>query len=174
MRVIEMLGNQRRVAWTGFSVILIGSVCFVVSYFLLPLYVTTLNCFDTCSPAKHPTMWEFSLNAVAHLPYSPVVVAVTVLLCYLPLVGAVLVAACGLGCLLHPARGFVSWSARGLVMGSIALVSIALLGLTFFVFLWIRPQIGYLGMLVGYAVLWAGWRLFLRASRRVASAGSGD
>lgn len=150
-------------AWTGFSVVLIGFLSYVVSYFLLPLYVTTLNCFDYCSPAKHPTMWEFSLNGVSHLSVTPVASSVVLLLCYVPLFGAVMVVGCSVAFLMHPRPALISWGDRGLLAGSVALVIFALVSLLTFISLVDRPHFGYLGILVGYGMFWGGRRFFLRA-----------
>lgn len=41
--------------WAGCALIVAGFLLVTVSYFLLPLYVTALNCFDICTPPKAGT-----------------------------------------------------------------------------------------------------------------------
>jgi hypothetical protein len=157
------MGARRRLvlpAWTGFLLIASGFLSFVVSYFLLPLYVTTVNCFDTCTPPKHATAWEFSLNLLSHLPGTPVTDTFLLVLCYLPLLAAVTVVGCSIGFLVHPQRTFATWSSRSWLTGSIALVLLLLFWLLF-LSIFVRPAIGYLGMLFGYGFLRSGNRVFL-------------
>lgn len=157
-----MVGLRHHFVWAraGVSVILVGFLSVLVSFFLLPIYITTLNCFDSCSPPKHPTLWEFSLNEIAHFSVTTVTASLILLLCYLPLLGAVMVAVCSTGFLVSPRRALITWSQGGLQAGSVALVIVLA-----FLLLFVRPQVGYLGMLFGYGLLWGGERLILRASQ---------
>lgn len=145
-------------AWAGFLFIALGFLAFGVSYFLLPVDVTTVNCFDSCTPPGHATAWEYSLNVLSHLSVTPVTEACLLLLCYLPLLAAVMIVGCGIGFLVHPRRTLATWSYRGWLTGFIALVLL----LPFLLF-FVRPDIGYLGMLFGYGLLWGGNRVFLTA-----------
>jgi hypothetical protein len=144
---------------TGLALMIAGSLVFVSAYFLLPLYVTTwLSCFDSCSNPVSRTMWEFTLNAIAHLEFTPIPDSILLVLCYTPL----LVAAVGMGgsiayCVCAR-RAFAVWSTAALIAGFVALflmLPVLLLGG--------RPDWGYLGMLLGYALLWAGSHLLLSA-----------
>ena len=177
------MGASRRFvgpAWRGFLLIGAGFLVFAVSYFLLPLYVTTMTCFDTCSPdqlhapAQHGTVWEFSLNMAAHLSVSvtPVVDSLIVLLCLLPLFAAVMVVGCSIGFLANPQGMFATWSHRGWRTGITALALIFVLSLVFLSSV-LRPEIGYVGMLLGYGLLWRGNRVFLVERRAVQGAPQG-
>jgi hypothetical protein len=159
-----MVGRRYRnaLAWAGLSVVLVGFLTFVASYFLLPVYVTTLNCFDYCSPAKHATMWQFSLNLFSHVPVTPITNSILLLLCYLSVFGALTILGCSLSFLVSLRRVFMVWSRRGLLAGGVALVIVLA-----FLLLFVGPQLGYLGMLLGYGLFWAGDGLFLCARRHV-------
>jgi hypothetical protein len=122
--------------------------------FWLPLYVSMVDC---CAP-RYFTVWNLSLNVLSHFQGAPVPDTFLLLLCYLPLLAAVTVVGCSVGFLVHPQRTFAIWSSRGWLIGSIALVL-----LLPFLFLFIRPAIGYLGMLFSYGLFWAGNRIFLTA-----------
>ncbi|HEX6123548.1 MAG TPA: hypothetical protein VFY89_10330 [Ktedonobacterales bacterium] len=141
----------------GFVLIAIGFLAFVGSYFLLPIYSTTF-CFDYCPSMLTATAWEFSLKMLASFSLAPVFDALLLMLLYLPLLAALVVLGSSLGFLARPARAFAIWIRRGCLAGSIAL-AILLLPLSFFV----RPDIGYLVMLAGYALFWGGYALYLTA-----------
>lgn len=153
-----MRGHQQAVPrLAGLFLVLGGFVCVVCSFFLLPLYITTLNCIDACGPPLQPTAWESSLNLVAHLSITPVAYSLILVLYYLPLLAGVVVVGCSLGYLGKPRRIFARGMRFGRVAGSVALI----LPLPF-LFIISLPHIGYLGMLFGYGLLWAGDRV-LRA-----------
>ena len=155
------MGTRKRLAvpaWIGLLLIIIGFLAFVGSYFLLPLFVTTWNCFDSCTPPRRDTAWELSLNLLTSLRMALEITPLLLVLLSLPLLMAVLVMASSLGFLAHPDYAFEVWIQRGSLVGSIALILL----LPFQMF-WVRPEIGYLGMLAGYALFWAGHRVFLIA-----------
>jgi hypothetical protein len=160
LEVIGMGARQPRVVlrWAGFLLIVTGFLAFLASYFLLPIYVTTLNCFDYCTPPKRATTWEFSQNLLAGFSIAPVFDSLVLVLLYLPLLAALVVMGSGLGFLANPDRAFALWIRRGALTGSIALI------LLFpFTLILSRPEIGYFGMLAGYAACWGGYVLYLTA-----------
>lgn len=163
LEVMTKEARQRRIAlaWTGFLLIVIGFLSFVGSYFLLPVVVVA--CFDDC-PSTYFTAWETSMRALSLLPvtmgqslFFPLVIVL--LLCCLSLLAAVTVLGCSISFLVHRHRALAIWSHRAWLAGIIMLV--LALPLVFFPF--VRPEIGYLGMLVGYGLLWAGNHVFLTA-----------
>jgi hypothetical protein len=81
---------------------------------------------------------------------------------HLPLLSAVVGVGCGIIYQVWARYAFAVWSTGALIAGTAALLLMLLLFLLPF-----RPQIGYLGMLVGYGLLWAGSRLLLRAPQRL-------
>ncbi|MGZ3582573.1 MAG: hypothetical protein ACXWQR_02575 [Ktedonobacterales bacterium] len=133
--------------WVGFLLIVVGFLTFVGSYFLLP--IAAVACFDDC-PSAYFTAWEMSMRGLSNLPVFLGPSVIILVLCYLPLLAAVTL-------LVHPQLTFATWNHRAWLAG-ISALGIAFLGL-FFSF--IRPDIGYLGMLFGYALFWAGNRLLL-------------
>ena len=83
------------------------------------------------------------------------------MLCYLPLLAAVMVVACLLGFLVRPHRAFVTWSHRVWLTGSITLVLFLLVVLLFIfllgaLFLGGGPEIRVFRAAFGYGLLWPG------------------
>jgi len=150
--------RQTAPAWRGFFLIVVGFLAFIVSYFLLPLYITTVNCFDYCTPPVHHTTWEDSLIILEHIPYNPFIDLVVLILDYLPLLAVLIIFGLGVGFLIQPQRFFVKWLFRSWLTGIVSLLS----ALPFLFFL-SRPEIGYLGMLVSYGLFFGGYRVFLAA-----------
>jgi hypothetical protein len=154
--------RRRRVflAWMGFVLAILGLLVLVVSFFLLPLDV--VPCSDACAqPQLSATAWEYSLTSLRDLPASLVFNVCLLVLCYLPLLAAVMVVACLLGFLIRPHRAFVTWSRRAWLTGSIALVLFLLVVLLLVfllgaLFLGGGPEVGFFGLLFGYGLLWAG------------------
>jgi len=134
---------------------ILGLLVLVASFFLLPLDV--VPCVDSCAqPNRYTTAWALSLNTLSLLPSSPIISVVLLVLCYLPLLAAVMVVACLLGFLVWPYRAFVTWSRRAWLTGSIALVVLLLVFLLGALFLGGGPEVGFFGLLFGYGLLWAG------------------
>lgn len=152
--------RPRRVflAWMGFILAILGLLVLVASFFLLLLDV--VPCVDSCAqPNRYTTAWALSLNTRSLLPSSPIISVVILVLCYLPLLAAVMVVACLLGFLVWPHRAFVTWSRRAWLTGSIALVLFLLVVLFLFSFFGGGPEMGFFGLLFGYGLLWAGNRV---------------
>jgi hypothetical protein len=166
------MGARRRLvlpAWTGFVLVLMGVLVFVASYFLLPVIAD--QCEDACG-WLYPTTWQLSLYGLSAWQYevyalpqfdiSLVPDTVLLVLYYLPLL-AVMVVGGSIGFLAHPHRTFVTWSYRAWLTGSIALVLMLLFVLFGVSFFGGGPYSGFLGLLVGYALLWGGNRVFLNS-----------
>lgn len=102
---------------------------------------------------------ELSLRLLSRFEVAPIGNALVLGLCYLPLLSAVVGVGCGIIYLIWARRAFAVWSIGALIAGGAALC----LMLPLLLLLPFRPQTGYLGMLVGYGLLWAGNRLLLRA-----------
>ncbi len=158
LEVIGMEARWQRVlpVWTGSLLAALGFLEFVVSYFLLPVYVITPCCGQT---AYAPTAWVYSQNALSHFTISPVANTGLLLLCYLPLLAAVTVVGCLLGFLVWPHQAFVTWSYRVWLAGSVALVLLLLVVLFGVVFFSGEPEKGFFGLLLGYGLLWVGDRV---------------
>jgi hypothetical protein len=145
----------------GLLLLFMGFLVFIGAYFLLPLFITGgLACGDVCASPKSVTILELLLRALSGLTLYPIGNTLFLALLSLPLLGAVVGVGCSLVYLVQSRRALAVWSTVALVVGTVALFPImvplfAVLG---------RPDVGYLGMLVGYGLLWAGSRL-LRASR---------
>lgn len=149
-------------AWAGFVLAALGLLALVVSFFLPPLYVT--DCFDSCAQPKHyATAWVFSRSTLSLLPSSPITSAAILVLCYLPLIAAVIAVSCLFGFLVRPHREFATWSYRVWLVGSIALVLLLLVVLFLVSFFSGRPEKGFFGLLLGYGLLWAGNRVVLNS-----------
>lgn len=144
--------------WAGSALIVVGFLLVAVSYFLLPLYVTTLNCFDACTPPKTGTAWELSLNVLSHVQNTPIPNALDLALAYLPLLGAVVGTGGSIAYLVHPRRMFAGWSNRAFVAGTVALIIIVP-----FLVVMTRPDAGSVGMVLGYGLFWGGNHLVLSA-----------
>jgi hypothetical protein len=160
------MGAYRRIvlpAWIGALLIAVGCLLLAGSYFFLPLYATTMNCFDSCTPPKYATAWEFSQNVLLRFSITPPVSASILVLLWLPLLAAVIVLGCSAGFLMYPRRAFASGIRISRLTGGIALITSLVLYLVL-LFGWIRPDFGYLGMLFGYGLLWGGTRLVLSSS----------
>lgn len=156
------MGPRRLILASGasFLLVIVGLLAFVGSYFLLPLYLTTLNCFDSCTPPKYATAWEFSLNVLSRFSFSPPVSAGILVLLWIPLLAAAAVLGCSFGLLVYPRRAFATGIRLSGLMGGSALVLSLLLYLVFLSG-FIRPGLGYPGMLVGYGLFWGGGRLLV-------------
>jgi hypothetical protein len=163
-------------AWKGLVLVAVGFSAFVVSYFLLPLYFTECpgSCFYIPSGTHDTTTWEFTLNLrsgweywaneLPHVDISLVTDTLVLALCYLPLLAAVTVVGCGVGFLVRPHRALARWGHRAWWTGSIVLGTMLLLTLLMPLLSLLHPGIGYVGMLVGYALLWGGNRVFRTAA----------
>jgi hypothetical protein len=143
---------------TGLALIVVGLLVFAGAYFLLPLFLTTVNCFDVCGPPLTRTMWEDSQHLLANLAFFPVANVLILVLHHLPPLGAVAGVGCTIAYRVSALRAFAIWSRRAWFAGAAALLLILLLSL-----LGSQPELGYLGMLVGYGVCWVGSRLLLSA-----------
>jgi hypothetical protein len=142
-------------AWIGLALIVVGFLVFVGAYFLLPLYVTTwLNCFDSCHPPMSATTWEFLLRLLSDFGFAPIGNALVLALLSLPLLGAVVGVGGSIAYRVRARRAFAVWSNRAWVAGTAALFLMLPLLL-----LASLPEVGYLGMLLGYGLFWAGSRL---------------
>lgn len=151
----EALRRRAVSAWIGFLLIAAGFVVVAVSYFLFPVFV--VSCFYHCGAPVYSTAWELSKYGLSNFPDSPAVNALV--LSSLPLLAVTTVVGCSICFLVAPHRMFAIWSYRALVAGFIALVILV----TFLLYFGTEPQIGYVGMLLGYGLLWGGNRLFLTA-----------
>lgn len=157
--------RQQRVlpALIGFALAALGLLALVVSFVLPPLCV--VSCVDACAqPKLYATAWAFSLTLLANLPISPVINVFILVLCYLPLLAAVMVVACLLGFLVWPHHAFVMWGFRAWLAGSIALVLLLLVVLFLVSFFSGGPEKGFWGLLFGYGLLWAGNRVALNSA----------
>jgi hypothetical protein len=155
--IVETQQPQTAPAWRGFFLIVVGLLMFIVSYFLLPLFVTTFNC-DSCTPPKHYSAWESSLIFLLHLPNDPFIYSVILTFHYLPLLATLMIFGSSIGYFIHPRRFFVRWLGWSWLLGICFLFIILP-----FLFTFIRPEIGYLGMLVSYGPFYGGYHLFLAA-----------
>jgi len=150
----------------GFMLAILGLLVLVASFFLPPLYV--VPCVDSCAqPNRYTTAWALSLTFLANLSSSTAINVCILVLCYLPLLAAVMVVACLLGFLVRPHRAFVTWSHRVWLTGSIALVLFLLVVTFLFSFFLGGPELGFFGLMLGYGLLWGGNRVVLN---RVAAA----
>jgi hypothetical protein len=127
---------------------------FVGSYFLLPLYVTTVNCFDVCEPPMSATLWELTLRLLANANFSHVANIVILALHHFPLLAAVVGIGCSLAYCVRAHRMLAVWSKRAWVAGAAAVF--LMLPLLLFM---VRPDWGYVGMLLGFGMCWAGDRI---------------
>jgi hypothetical protein len=144
-------------AWSSFLLIIGGFVLFIISYFLLPLY-ETISCFDACTPPVHRTAWVSSLRFLLDFSFAPVAASFALTLHYLPLLAVLLMLGFSAGFLLHPQRRYTTWYHLSWIVG----ISALLIALPF-LFFFIHPDIGYVGMLLSYGLFYGGHRLFLSA-----------
>jgi hypothetical protein len=153
-------------AWSGLFLVVLGALLFFASYFLLPVAVGA--CWDSCGWFYTTTWqlslnslsnWEFYVNGLPHLDISLVTDTILLVLFYLPLLAAMTVVAGRVGFLVWPHRALVTWGHRAWLTGSIALALMLLFVLLGAVFFAGGPQSGFLGLLVGYGLLWAGNRV---------------
>lgn len=152
---MEAHTQSRMPALVGLVLIIVGFVVFVGSYFLLPLFVTTLfSCFDVCGPAISRTAWEDSLYLLANFEFFPIANTLVLALYHLPLLAAVVGVGYSLAYRVRPSLSLAIWSRRIWIVGTIALIVMLLLLL-----IGARPDWGYLGMLLGYGMCWVGSRL---------------
>jgi len=100
------------------------------------------------------TACEFSLRLLTDLAFAPIANSLVLALLYLPLLAAVMGVGCSIAYRLRARREFAVWGVRAWIAGAAAfllMLPLLLLGS------W--PEVGYLGMLIGYGVCWAGSRL---------------
>lgn len=157
-------------AWIGFVLVVMGVLVFVASYFLLPAIAE--QCEDACG-WLYPTTWQLSLyglsawqyevNALPQFDLSLVPSTLLLVLYYLPLLAAVTVVGCSVGFLVRPHRALATRGHRAWLTGSLALVLMLLVVLFVATFFGGGPYFGFLGLLVGYGLLWGGNHVFLTA-----------
>jgi len=166
---IGVMGMRARVrptlsTLTGLALIVAGFLVFVGAYFLLPLFITGgLTCGDVCNSPKSVTISELLLRALSLFALEPIPNTLFLALLSLPLLGAVVGVGYSLAYRVRARRAVAVWSTGALVAGTVALFPLmvplfAILG---------HPETGYLGMLLGYGLLWAGNRLLLRTPRQL-------
>lgn len=159
---MSMRRRPVEVALPGCALIVLGFLSVVASYFLLPYAVVGPGLDITATPTS-VTAWEVTVRVWRSVaaPYDLQLAlgsAFALLLVNLPLLAAMVILGWEVDVLVHPHRTFVTWSGVARVVGIAAL----LIQLPFFIFA--RPGVGYVGMLVGYGLLWGGSRL-LRPTR---------
>jgi hypothetical protein len=157
-------------AWTGVVLVVVGVLVFVASYFLLPIMAE--QCMDACG-WDYPTTWhlsldglsawEYQINALPHFDISLMPDTIVLVLYYLPLLAAATVFGCNVGFLVRPHRALATWGQQAWLTGSIAFVLMQLFVLSGAAFFGGGPASGFLGLLVGYGMLWAGTRVVLTA-----------
>jgi hypothetical protein len=106
---------------------------------------------------------ELLLPALSLFALEPIPNTLFLALLSLPLLGAVVGVGYSLAYRVRARRAVAVWSTGALVAGTVALFPLmvplfAILG---------HPETGYLGMLLGYGLLWAGNRLLLRTPRQL-------
>jgi hypothetical protein len=164
---LKVIGMEARARYSvstviGLLLLFVGLLVFIGTYFLLPLFITGgLACGDVCASPKSVTILELLLRALSGLPLYPIGNTLFLALLSLPLLGVTV--GCVIANCVHARRALAIWSTVALVVGTVALFPLmvplfAVLG---------RPVIGYLGMLVGYGLLWVGSRLLLSAQSQV-------
>lgn len=144
---------------SGIFLIIIGFISFVISYFFLPLFVTALNCFDSCTSPHNGTTWDASLRLLSGLSFFPLFIFLLVL-CYLPLITIFILFGDSIIFYFKPRIAYVKWFNRSWWIGIIPLIIMLP-----FLFFFILPQIGYLGMLVGFVLLRIGFCLLSKQSK---------
>ena len=150
-------------AVTSLALIGAGFLVFVVAYFLLPVLLANgvLTCGDVCVSPKPSSMWTLSLYQLSHFRLAPIGRALVLAVLFLPLLGAVGGAGCSLVYHVQARHGCAVWSTGALIAGYVVLCLmlplLLLLG---------RPDWGYVGMLLGYGLLWAGSRRLLAPPRQ--------
>jgi hypothetical protein len=119
----------------------------------------------------YPTAWQLSLNSlsawqyvVKHVDISLVTWSILLVLDCLHLLAAATVVACSVGFLVWPHRALATWGHRAWLVGSVALALMLLVVLVLAGIVAGGPHLGFLGLLVGYGMLWAGNRVFLTAA----------
>jgi hypothetical protein len=112
---IGMEARSRYSVSTGIGLLLlfVGFLVFVVAYFRPPLYVTIwLNCFDSCSPPKSATTWEFSLRQLSDFGFAPIGNALVLALLSLPLLAAMVGVGRIIAYRVRAHRAYAVWSTR--------------------------------------------------------------
>jgi hypothetical protein len=133
---------------------------FVVAYFLLPVLLANgvLTCGDVCMSPKSSSMGTLVLYQLANFRFAPIGRALILAALFLPLLGAMGGAGWSLVYHVRARHGFAVWSTGALVAGSVVL------GLMLPLLLILgQPELGYVGMLLGYGLLWVGSRRLLAA-----------
>jgi hypothetical protein len=158
----SMRGQLSRTApvWTSLTLIGAGFLVVVVAYFLLPVLLANgvLTCGDVCVSPKSSSLWTLSLYQLANFRFAPLGRALVLAVLFLPLLGAAGGAGWSLVYSVRARHVFAVWSTGALVAGS------GVLGLMLpLLLIFGQPDWGYLGMLVGYGLLWAGSRRLLAA-----------
>lgn len=141
----------------GLALLLSGAVVYAVAFFWLPFVSSVFECLDTCSaPPVRRTAWEISLNLFTVFASDPIVAGLAMVFYFLPLIGAVVLAGCGIAYVARARRALNRWGTAALITGTVVLV-LPLISLL--VSRWWQPQLGYLGTLLAYCFFWLGSRL---------------
>jgi hypothetical protein len=157
---MEAHGRRTTPAWGGLALLFVGFLVFIVAYFVFPFVVVNgvFSCGDVCISPKLFSMWGLLQYQLAHFRSAPIGYTLALAVVCLPLLGGVVTVLCSLAYRVWARRAFVAWSTGALIAGSVGLFIMLLVSLVLG-----QPDWGYLGMLLGYGLLWAG-SLLLRAS----------
>jgi len=163
--MVETAQRSHWFTWSGFALIVLGFLGYLVSYFWLPV-LSAMLCFDSCAPGG-PTTWALSNAMWADFSnHSGVTTSVLLaeafflLLANLPLVAAVGLVGCSLWLVVSSPRALVRWLSGIWFVGFIPL----LIAAPFLLLFPVRPGVGYGGMFVSYVLSGIGI-LLIRAAR---------
>jgi hypothetical protein len=144
--------------WTSLALVGTGFLVFVIAYFVFPFILVNgvFSCGDVCISPRSFSMWELSQYQLSNFRRAPIGYTLAIAVVLLPLLGVVVAVVCSLAYYAWARRAFVVWSTGALVAGSAALIALLLPSLVLG-----RPDWGYLGMVIGYGLTWAGSRRLL-------------
>jgi hypothetical protein len=144
--------------WTGLALVGTGFLVFGVAYVVFPFVLVNgvFSCGDVCSSPRSFSMWELSLYQRSNFRSMPIGYTLAIAVVFLPLPGVVVAVVSSLAYRVWARRAFVVCSTGALVAGSVALFLLLLVSLILG-----QPDWGYLGMVVGYGLLWSGSRRLL-------------
>jgi hypothetical protein len=153
--IVETAQRDHWFTWSGFALIVLGFLGYLVSYFWLDVLSATL-CFNSCAPggptagALSSAMWADFSNHPGVTTSILLAEAFVLLLANLPFVAAVVLVGCSLWLMVSShSRALVKWLAGSWLIGFIPL----LIAAPFIWFFPIRPGVGYGGMFVSYVLM---------------------
>lgn len=148
--------------WSVFTLI-IGFILFLASYFFLPFVKINAACFDSCNRQSYPTLWNVTLGVTLNFSLTSFGSILAIFVCYLLLISAMIVFSYSIVFLMSPRQLSKTWLNISWWIGILTLLIMLP-----FLFFFNLPQIGYLGLWIGFILMRVGFSLLTKQNMPIA------